>query len=99
MSLAKIWPASARSHSLRRDDDRRAEVVALVDERLADVQPGADLEPLAGGRTPRCLLHGDGALHGFLRGAEGYHQPVAEPLHLVAAVGRDCLTQAGGGGP
>ena len=76
-----------------RDDDGRAEVVGLVDERLADVEAGADLQPLARRRAPRRLLHGDRALHGVGGGVEGDHQPVAEPLHLVAAVRLDGLAQ------
>ena len=54
---------------------------------------GADLEPLAGGRASRRLLHGDRALDCVRCGIERDHQPIAEPLHFVPAVRLHGLAQ------
>jgi hypothetical protein len=75
------------------DDDGGAEVIRLVAERLADVEAGADLEALAGGGAARRLLHGDGAADCIARGVERDHEAVAEPLHLVSAMGGDGLAK------
>jgi hypothetical protein len=71
-----------------RDDHRGAEVVRLLAQRLAGVQPDAQPEPLAGGAPPRRLLHRHGGAYGVGSRGEHGHQPVAQPLHLLAAVGR-----------
>ena len=77
-----------------RDDDGGAEVVGLVDQRLADVEADADLEALAAGRgASRRALHADGAADGVGGGGEGDHEAVAEPLHLVPAGRRDGIAQ------
>ena len=34
------------------------------------------------------MLHGGGAVYGVDSGGEGDHEPVAQPLHLLAAVRR-----------
>ena len=76
-----------------RDDDRRAEQVALVTQGIADVEADADREVLAGDGAARGLLHVDGAAHGVGGGVEGDHEAVAERLHLGPAVGGDGLAQ------
>ena len=70
-------------------DDRGAEIVGLVEGRLADVQPC----PHGKGLVGRAVVAGHGLLHGHRaaesahRAREGDHEPVAEILDLLAAVG------------
>jgi len=68
-----------------RDHHRGAEVVRLLAQRLAGVQP----EPLPGCAAARRLLHRHGGAHGVGGRGEHGHQPVTEPFHLLAAVRRD----------
>jgi hypothetical protein len=56
---------------------------------LSDVKSRADLETLGRRLARGGRLHGDGAAHGIRRGGEGHHEPVAQPLELTPAVGRD----------
>ena len=98
-ALQRICPASARSQSRRAIDDRRAEVVGLVAQRLADVQADADRRAARRRAPPRRLLHRDGAAHGVGGGGERDHQAVAEPLHLVPAVRARRRRAAAGGAP
>ena len=76
-------------------DDRRAEEVVLVTDRLAGVQPHADLERRAFSAP---VVLADSLLDRHCRpesvegGPEGDHQAVAEVLHLMAAVGRQATS-------
>ena len=101
--------ADQRAHQLRGEDlawragvaeplgdhHRRAEVVALVADRLADVQADANGERklAAGTGAVDGLLDRDRACDGVNRAHERHHQPVAEVLHLLAAVHRRRLAQ------
>ena len=79
------------------DHHRRAEVIALVANRLADVQADANRERklAAGTGAVDGLLDRDRARDGVNRAHERHHQPVAEVLHLLAAVhGRRLAQQA-----
>ena len=75
-----------RAAQAARDHHGGAEVIGLVAQRLADVQPDADGQPLAGRAPARRQLHRDGAGHGV--GGRGEHgqQAIAQPPHLLPAV-------------
>jgi hypothetical protein len=74
-----------------RDDDGRADEVGADPHRLAGVQPHAQHGALAAGADR--LLHGRRAGHRPAGGRERHHQPVAEALHLLAAVAADLRPQ------
>ena len=82
--LASVGPVAQSSG----DDDRSAEVVGGVAEGLPGVETHPDGQAFAGNRTPGGLLHGHGSTQGVESGGEGDHQPVPQPLDLLAAVGR-----------
>jgi hypothetical protein len=73
-----------------RHHHRRADVIALVAQRLSHVQSHPDRQPLARDRATRGLLDRHRAAHGVGRGREDRHQSVPEPL-TTPAVGRHRL--------
>ena len=101
--------ADQRTHQLRGEDlawragvaeplgdhHRRAEVIALVADRLAHVQADANRELELAARIGAVdgLLDRDRACEGVDRAHERHHQPVAEVLDLLAAVHRRRLAQ------
>jgi hypothetical protein len=92
-TAAQDLPRRGSLAQASRQHHGRADVVALVRQRLPHVQPDAQAEPLARRGPPRLLLHRDRAAHGVGDRCEHGHQPIAEPLHLPAAVARDGILQ------
>jgi hypothetical protein len=72
---------------------RGAEVVAGVPQRLTGVEPHPERQALAPDRAARRPLHGHRRPERPGGGGERHHEPVAQPLHLVAAVGGGGLGQ------
>ena len=66
--------------------DGGPEVVSGVAQRLAGGDPDPDRKLDATDRMPGSLLHGDGAGQGVGGRGEGDHEPIAQPLHLVASI-------------
>ena len=76
-----------------RNDDRRAEQIAGVVDRLAGVDADAKLEPIR--LRAHRALHRRRAGDGLVRAREGDHQPVAEALDLAASVTVDRVAKNG----
>ena len=90
---AEDLPGLRQVTELPRHDDRRPEVVRLLSQRFAHVETDANLQTLAGYRLLRRLLHHNRAANGVRRRWEGDHQPIAQPLQFVTAVGGDRFLQ------
>jgi len=80
------------------DHHRCSEIVALVTDRLTDIQAHSNsdaVDALAIVVTEDGLLDSDRAAHRVDRAGEGDHESVAEVLHLLSAVrARDVTQQA-----